>query len=357
MPKVLFIVEVPTPQRTPVFNQLAERGLDFGVLYLRKESPLHGWGDLDVRHRAAFLAHPNDRRAEAQTLWRVATSANLRVLAPFGYRGRLRFLALVIARIRRIQVVTRSDSNPAGLANDRPLKVKARAFALRVAFPPSTRVWIVGEANGRFWRHYVRRLNTVSIPYSTPKLPASTGTAPRMRTSDPKAMRLLFVGRLVEVKSVDLLVRAFRRLVGPEYQAWSLDIVGDGPLLADLKAQSAGDSRIRFCGARPYDKLDEFYLASDVLILPSVQEAWGLVVNEALAFGLWAIVSDRVGAKELLVDTTVGAVFEAGDVDALQRALMRAPNYLSRCPVPPSDPTSLMEQDLLRLMRLGGHGK
>ena len=75
----------------------------------------------------------------------------------------------------------------------------------------------------------------------------------------------------------------------------------------------------------------------------------GLVVNEALAFGLWVIVSDQVGARELIVNDSVGETFQAGSVEGLVQAMQNAAAHLIRTPVEPVDPTEAMLADLQAL--------
>ena len=82
---------------------------------------------------------------------------------------------------------------------------------------------------------------------------------------------------------------------------------------------------MRFAGFQNQLALSAYYHAAECLVLPSIEdETWGLVVNEALAHGLPAVVSAAVGcAPDLIEDGTSGAIFEAGDADALAAALRR----------------------------------
>lgn len=98
-------------------------------------------------------------------------------------------------------------------------------------------------------------------------------------------------------------------------------MVGDGPLRDSLKAEAMslgiGD-RARFTGLVKYSRLAELYASSDVLLLTSEHEPYGLPVNEAMICGIPAIVSDRVGAGYDLVENgTTGSVYPCGDVNAL----------------------------------------
>ena len=71
--------------------------------------------------------------------------------------------------------------------------------------------------------------------------------------------------------------------------------------------------------------MPEAYAAADILVLPSAyQETWGLVVNEAMAAGLPAVVSDRVGcAPDLIIPGETGEVFPAGDIDAFASQMQK----------------------------------
>jgi glycosyltransferase involved in cell wall biosynthesis len=103
-----------------------------------------------------------------------------------------------------------------------------------------------------------------------------------------------FVGRLVPLKRIGDLLRALGSL--PEPRPIGL-VVGDGPeseALQDL-ARSLG-VRCVFAGFRNQAELPKLYHAMDVLALPSAQETWGLVVNEALAAGCSAVVSEAAGS-------------------------------------------------------------
>lgn len=259
-------------------------------------------------------------------------------------------MALIYCRVRRIQVITRSDSNIAKVRNEPRLKRGLRRILLRCLFPRDTRVWTIGEANQSFWAEYIGRRNTTRVPYAVPRLPDSTGVTPQKWTMDPDSIRVLYVGRLHPAKRPELLVRAFQQLSEARFAGWSLSIVGDGPLRKQLTAEASSDPRIRLHGASEYQSLDRYYLEADVFVLPSAVEAWGLVVNEALGFGLWTVVSDQVGARELIVNEEYGATFSDGSLEELVNKLRDAPNHLRRMPRGAPAPTAqLMELDLRTL--------
>src|SRR4029077_14580741 len=118
------------------------------------------------------------------------------------------------------------------------------------------------------------------------------------------------------------LVEAFALANVPESY---LLFAGDGPLRKDIeyRAQALGISeRVRFLGFMNQSELPAVYRSSDLLVLPSLYEPFGLVVNEVMVCGCPVAVSDRVGAKYDLVRHSVnGFVFPATNVEALAAVL------------------------------------
>lgn len=275
---------------------------------------------------------------------------DLKVVAVFGHRGPLRISLWLASRLKaRWSMVTRSDANVSKIEAETPLRRTMRKLFLKALIPRRTRIWSIGAENETFWGSYVGRHNMIRIPYSTPRLPFSTGAEPQDRLSDPQALNFLYVGRLSPEKCVGDALSAFQRLPSARSSGHSFTVVGAGPMADDFKAEFASDGRIRFIGSVPYDSLDKYYLNSDVLVLPSSTEPWGLVVNEALAFGLWVIASSAVGAKELLTDQSRGVVYESGQIDDLLAALLAASLHPHRRCIQPADPTKAMMADLVGL--------
>lgn len=115
------------------------------------------------------------------------------------------------------------------------------------------------------------------------------------------ASSILFVGRLIERKGVDLLIDAFAGLAG-EFPWLTLAIVGDGPERSRLESMVADRGlrrRVTFRGHLEREELTRAYREAAIFVLPALSEAMPNVVLEAMASGL-AIVTTRTGAGELL---------------------------------------------------------
>lgn len=139
---------------------------------------------------------------------------------------------------------------------------------------------------------------------------------PRADKPEHSPLRYIYVGRLIDVKNVAMLVDVFNANGKP------LTIVGTGALEDELRKKAR--SNITFTGFIDNSKLGGIYQSHDVFILPSYYEPWGLVVEEALYWGLPVIVSDRVGSGEDMVrDLNTGLIFKNNDRDDLQRCIDR----------------------------------
>lgn len=153
--------------------------------------------------------------------------------------------------------------------------------------------------------------------------PAIEGRVRRLR--DEHGPRIvLFVGRLVYYKGLDILIRAMADVAGAK-----LLIAGDGPLrepLTALAREMGLTSRITFLGRVSQEERAACYHASDLLVLPATHrsEAFGVVQVEALACGL-PIVSTNIdsGVPFVNQDGITGLIVEPGDAAGLSAAILR----------------------------------
>lgn len=130
---------------------------------------------------------------------------------------------------------------------------------------------------------------------------------------------LLYAGKLQAWKAPGTLIDACAQL-GPPVQVL---VAGDGPLRGEVEALAAmRDVKLTVLGFLNQTEMPIAYSAADLLVLPSLDEPWGLVVNEAMCCGVPAVVSSRVGARlDLVIPGITGAVFRAGDAADLERVL------------------------------------
>lgn len=134
---------------------------------------------------------------------------------------------------------------------------------------------------------------------------------------------ILFCAKFIDKKQPLLLLQAFERL-SREAGCWLL-MVGDGELRQEAEqfVRSRNIPRVLFAGFMNQTELPRAYTAADIFVLPSAyQETWGLVVNEAMNYGLPVVVSDKVGCGRDLVEVgRNGFIFPHDDPAALAEAL------------------------------------
>lgn len=140
--------------------------------------------------------------------------------------------------------------------------------------------------------------------------------------------RLLFVGRLVEKKGVTFLLEALRGLG----DGWSLQVVGDGPLRADLEELARRVSRpgqVEFLGTMGRESVARAYAAASVAVFPSVPAASGdqdglpVALMEAMALGCSIVASRLPGIDSAIQHGVSGLLVPPGDVAELAGALRR----------------------------------
>jgi glycosyltransferase involved in cell wall biosynthesis len=150
-------------------------------------------------------------------------------------------------------------------------------------------------------------------------VPISATVNPRPAAGHANGRRVVFAGRLVQEKGVDVLIRAARK-VDAEFI-----ICGDGRLrdaLSKLARRCGVDRRVTFKGWLSPAQLAQELATASVVVMPSLwPEPFGLVGIEALAAGRPVIASASGGVEDWLDDGVSGLCVEPGDADALARAL------------------------------------
>jgi len=144
----------------------------------------------------------------------------------------------------------------------------------------------------------------------------------RLEQAEEKhSFRILFVGQVLPLKGVHYLVQALENMKIPNVE---LIIIGNGDTgyLKLLNGLIPPGISVQFKSHIPHMELKQYYSGSDVLVLPSLSDSFGLVVSEAMMAGLPVIVSENTGAKEIIRDGVDGFIVPIRDANALQEKLM-----------------------------------
>jgi len=149
------------------------------------------------------------------------------------------------------------------------------------------------------------------------------------KASDPpcgkkSGLRIVFAGQLSLRKGIRHLLDALALLDDS-----SIEVHFYGHRMAEVEDDLAayhGPSELAFHGAVSQNRLAEVFGSADLLVLPSLEEGYGLVVNQALACGLPCLVSDQVGAKDAIVPDQNGLIIPVGNPEAWAEAIEEARN-------------------------------
>lgn len=152
------------------------------------------------------------------------------------------------------------------------------------------------------------------VPYG-----ANSRLFPKRETVPTGPFRICFAGRQSLRKGIHYLLQALESV---DSSGWELHCFGMAfrETEPDFERYTGG-AQVMQRGSVPQTELAAAFREMDVLVLPSAEEAFGLVVVQALESGIPCIVSDRVGSKDLVRDGETGSIVPFGDSEALARAL------------------------------------
>lgn len=251
-----------------------------------------------------------------------------------GYATAAALAAYIAARKLNLPILLRGESH---LEETRGfVKRTGKYFFLKNYLKGVSFCIAIGQWNEAYWRHYgmpnsrIRRsVYAVDNDRFQQTADDQKDSVQRLRAQwnvDPDNAVFLYAGKLITRKGVDTLLEAFARLRKMQPAA-HLVLVGSGAEEQKLKRQAEGIENIHWAGFVNQKDLPLYYRAADICILPSRVEAWGLVVNEAMACGTPCIVSDAVGCgPDLVSKPGTGLVIPVGDSTALADAMRQACN-------------------------------
>ncbi len=243
-----------------------------------------------------------------------------------GWNYRSAWQAFIAARRAGVPVMVRGDSQ---LHTPRhPAKRLAKELLYRQFIPRFSACLAVGSRSREYYLHYGASPDRVFLVPHTVDEDFFTAERDRLRPHRDELRRcwdlptsatvFLFVGKFIPKKRPLDFVEAVAGLAGRGAPVAGL-MVGDGPLRPEIESLiAATGAPVHLTGFLNQSGIPRAYAASDVLVLPSDGgETWGLVVNEAMLFGIPAVVSDAAGCAPDLTAPGAGATFPMGNVDVL----------------------------------------
>jgi glycosyltransferase involved in cell wall biosynthesis len=324
--RLIFVSNGPLPYHTPIINALTQL-VDVHVLYMSRFDPIAAFGDTwgvspKFDHSFFWSITLKSSRSDFRAQVSAGVSIPVARLRPdvvlFISWHPLVIEPLLWTRLFRQGSVMWSEST-------------VYSGILRGGISTRIRRAVVGATdsfvtNGTAASEYLVALGAEPSRIVTSRRPSGvrhSTTTSRTRRSVPAPPHFLFVGRLIERKRPLDLIDSFERLMGDLPDA-TLSLVGNGPLESAAQARaSQSGGRVRVLGRLEGDELSAAFASADVLVVPSKREVWGLVVNEALAHGLYILATDEVAGAADLLDASSGTIVPADDLAAFGDAMVR----------------------------------
>lgn len=309
--RVVVVHNHPIHYKQLLFNELARRGVDLTVLYLARKSK--------QRLQDQYLSNSSysyaigsegfyESVSKVRTSWYVL--AHLRHLQPDavilgGYCDAAVWAAWAWSIVRRRPRVLWAETNK----HDRPRVWWKEALK---------RVFLAGchgaQVYGQNCKSYLADLGMSPDRIQIKRAVVDTLLfQPAKEENHSAELRALYVGRFSPEKNVSFLISAFSKACS---FAWGrqlrLVLVGYGPLehrVREAVVRCGTPERFEIVPGVPHERMPEYFGRSDVLVLPSVREPYGLVVLEAMASGLPVVVSSSCGCVPDVVSRSTGWVF------------------------------------------------
>jgi len=297
--------------------------------------------DLLAGYRSVFLGEAARTREPegfwslvAPQVWNEVRSGCYDVLWLHGHHYAANIIALLAAKAAGLPVLMRGETH-LGLPRD-GIKSALRRPLMSGLYRSCDRLLAIGSANRDFYLAMGVPQNKIFlVPYSvdnerfmrSAKLTDEQRLQVRKRYKvPPDRPAVLYAAKFTRRKRPGDLLEAARRLNSEGTRPFTLIMAGSGELEPELRifcAQLALDNVV-FTGFVNQSDLPALYGASDVFVLPSEHEPWGLAVNEAMCASLPVVVSQQVGCvPDLVQEGLNGFTPLAGDTQSLARALQR----------------------------------
>lgn len=341
MIRVGYIAGEPNPSRGPHLDAIAARPeLELTVIYAAYTIHRRPWR-IQLGHDSIVLRGPSlplgrllhhDYPLTPQ-IWCLLERERFDVLVIGGWSLLATQLAIVWARLRDVPYLLISENH---FRERRPMWVRAlKRLVLPRIVRPAAGFLVTGSLAAEHQVAYGADPAKVTIFPNTVDVQAFERRADELRRRRSEIRRtfgiaddsvvVTQVSRFIPFKGPDEAVEAAaraRRLVGVPVH---LLLVGEGPLRVELERRAAElGLPVTFTGWRGGDDLLAAYAATDVFVLLSRREPWGIVVNEAAACALPLVLTDRVGAAaDLLVPGKNGELVRSGDLEGQARAIAK----------------------------------
>ena len=332
--KLILIMNIISPYRIPVFNHLAKDGdRDFMVIFLAGTEGSRHWKiykeeikfDYKILKNLHFYIQSKEMPIYFNRgLWGELKKFRPEAICVCGYHYLVTVEALIYAKLTGTKITLWAGSHLLSGFLKNPLtdfykKMIIPRFDFYITYGAAAKQQIIhyGADPGKI----IVGCNTVDIEWFMNKCKEiRNNEISQMRKKYP-SKNILYVGEFIERKAVINLIAAFEKL---GIDNVGLILVGKGKEKDKYSKYIKGHNvkNVFFEGFVQKEDIVKYYKLTDVFVLPSFNEVWGLVVNEAMACGIPVISSKYAGVtRDLVQDGVNGYSFHPANIDELTQRL------------------------------------
>jgi glycosyltransferase involved in cell wall biosynthesis len=317
-------VELAKQQELKVFygyqpNSLQQGKEGFGQAFQWDVDLLSGYTYEFLENVAHSPSSANYKGCDTPNIGKQLQEYGVTHIVSFGWHLKMYRQALTYAKRNKIPIAVRGDSQL------NPLLPWWKKVIKRIYYPFFLKQYdaflSVGQRNQAYLNYY--GVDDQKIIFSPHAVNHRFWKVKRKREG---SYTFIWVGKFIALKRPLDVIDAFKEFQ-KEIPESNLKMIGSGNLLPKCKECADGVDGIEFLGFRNQTELKSLYAQADCLILSSESETWGLVVNEALATGLPAIVSSACGCGPDLIDEFTGHTYRMGEMTELVNAMTTIYNH------------------------------
>lgn len=332
--KIIIVHNIIAPYKIVLFNELAKVFPNLSVIFIAETEGRRDWdinySKINFDYTLLFKGAIDDVSLikMVKKTWSVLNQLNPNSLVICDYSKIFGWISLLWGKVKKIKLVFWLDSTIDDRRHYFP-KEQIKHFFLSyfdLFLSPGTKTKDYLQSMG------VNKNRIVKIGYAVDNSfyineveKINKNNQNTLHTRFKPNKNFLYVGRLSEEKNIFLLLNAYNT-ISKENNTWDLTLLGDGPQKEIIKQyiiENNLEDRIYLVGFVQQVEIVNYYLNSDVFILPSKSEPWGLVINEALLCGLPVIISNKCGSvPELVKEGFNGFTFDPNNQKELEK-LMR----------------------------------
>lgn len=331
MRKIVFVTTIPSPYRVRFFNELG-KVCDLTVFFEKRSSSERDeeWKKLDIKSfKAVFLKgiSVKSNKAFCPSIIGELKKIKFDTLIIGGYNTPTAMWLIQWLNIRRVPFILSADG--AYIKEERKI-----IYGIKRYFISSASMWIgTSEETLKWFEHYGAEKNRIcKYPFTSI---SNRQIVNEISTNKEKSeirnklnitgdKVILAIGQFIHRKGFDILIKAIAELsVKQEMQNIVVCIVGGKPtkeyesLIHQYKLNN-----IFFIPFLPFDILSQYYRAADIFVLPTREDIWGLVINEAAAYGLPIVTTNQcIAGKEIINRFKNGLLIEKEDIIGLGNSI------------------------------------